>query len=352
MVIHFVDGRLQKQHLHIAGAWQACAPASIKAFLVLILNRLLHTLSSILSTPRGSKRRIFDNKAHFRALKTVGLHGVLVTDILRILPLDHHLGQADGIGLRVDLLTKQAHIGRGVVTLYEIIAGGEHTTRATRLIQYGDDLSVIENIITAFCQQDIDHQLDNISAGVVVASFRIFRKSADQIFKYVTHFHVVNGVRIEIQLRERLYYREQSVVLVHLVDLLVKVQAADDVLNIGREALDVCLKVGRQVVGVVDQLCKIKFTGIVELETGQTVHRFRRIVWVGFIHFYNLCFGGCQGTLKAADDDHRDDDILVLVALICTTKFICNRPDEVYLCGYINGGIIPHRVYDFFFSHI
>ena len=130
----------------------------------------------------------------------------------------------------------------------QIVAGGEHTTRATRLIQYGDDLSVIENIITAGCQQDIDHQLDKISAGVVIASFRIFRKSADQVFKYVTHFHVVNGVRIEIQLRERLYYREQSVVLVHLVDLLVKVQATDDVLNIGREALDVCLTVGRQVV--------------------------------------------------------------------------------------------------------
>ena len=179
MLIHFVYGRLQKQHLHIARARQTCAPASVKAFLVLVLNRLFHTLGSVLAAPRGSKRRIFDNKAHFRALKAVGLHGVLVADIFGVLPLNHHLGQADGIGLRVDFLTEQTHIGRGIVALDEIIAGGEHTTRATRLIQYGDDLSVIKDIITAFRQQDVDHQLDDVPAGVVVASFRIFRKSAD-----------------------------------------------------------------------------------------------------------------------------------------------------------------------------
>ena len=44
MLIHFVYGRLQKQHLHIARARQTCAPASVKAFLVLVLNRLFHTL--------------------------------------------------------------------------------------------------------------------------------------------------------------------------------------------------------------------------------------------------------------------------------------------------------------------
>ena len=47
MLIHFVYGRLQKQHLHIARARQTCAPASVKAFLVLVLNRLFHTLGSV-----------------------------------------------------------------------------------------------------------------------------------------------------------------------------------------------------------------------------------------------------------------------------------------------------------------
>ena len=158
-------------------------------------------------------------------------------------------------------------------------------------------------------------------------------------------------MRIEIQLRERLYYREQPVVLVHFVDLFVKIQAANDVLNIGREALDVCLKVGRQVIGVVDQLRKVKLAGVVELEARQAVHGLSRITGVGLIRFHDLGLGGSQGTLKAADDDHRDDDILVFVTLVCTAQFVCNRPDEVYLCGYIDGGIVPHRVNYLFISH-
>ena len=158
-------------------------------------------------------------------------------------------------------------------------------------------------------------------------------------------------MRIEIQLRERLYHREQPIVLVHLVDLLVKIQAADNILNIGREALDVCLKVGRQVVGVVDQLCKIKLTGIVELESGQTVHRFRRIIWIRLIGLHDLGLRGRKSALKAADDDHRNDDILVFIALICTTQLIGDGPYKIHLCRNVYRRIVPHCIDYLFISH-
>ena len=40
--------------------------------------------------------------------------------------------------------------------------------------QHSDDFSVIEDIITAFRQQDIDHQLDDVPASVMVASLGVF----------------------------------------------------------------------------------------------------------------------------------------------------------------------------------
>ena len=59
------------------------------------------------------------------------------------------------------------YIGRGIITLDEIVPGGEHTARAAGLIQYGDDLAVIKYIVTAFGKQNIDHQFNNVAAGGV-----------------------------------------------------------------------------------------------------------------------------------------------------------------------------------------
>ena len=61
-----------------------------------------------------------------------------------------------------------------IVELDKVVAGGKHTTGSTRLIQYGDDLSIVKDIITAFCQQNIDHQLDDVSSGIVITSLSIF----------------------------------------------------------------------------------------------------------------------------------------------------------------------------------
>ena len=104
-------------------------------------------------------------------------------------------------------------------------------------------------------------------------------------------------------------------------------------------------------VRVVDQLRQIEFAGVVELEARQAVHGLSRIIWIGLIGLHDLGFGGSQGTLKAADDDHRDDNILVFVTLVCTAQFVCNRPDEVYFCRDINGRIVPHSINYLFISH-
>ena len=223
VVVHLVNSRLEEQHLHIAGTGQACTPTTIEALLIFCVDGILDTFGSILAAPGGAERRIFQHKTHLSAPKSVGFHGVLIADVFGVLPLDEHLGKAHGIRLRVDLLSEQAHIGRGVITFDAIVAGGKHTARATGLIQNGDNLAVIEDIIAALGKQDIDHQLNDVAAGVVVAGFGIFRELTDQFFENISHLHIVDSSRVKIKLGERLDDGEQPVVLVHFVNFFTEI---------------------------------------------------------------------------------------------------------------------------------
>ena len=141
---------------------------------------------------------------------------------------------------------------------------------------------------SSFCQQDVYHQLDDVPAGVVVTGFSIFGELSDQFFKDVAHTHVVDGNRIQIQFRECFDYRKQAVVLVHFVDLLVKIQTLDNILNICRETLDVRLEVCSQMVRVVDQFSQVIIAGGIELVAGNPVHCLFRILWVLFVLRYKV----------------------------------------------------------------
>lgn len=282
----------------------------------------------------------FQHEAHLRALKAVSFHGILIADVFGVLSLDEHLGKAHGIRLWVDLLSEQAHIGRRIITLDEIIAGGEHTARAAGLIQYGDDLAVIKDIVTAFGKQNIDHQFNNVAAGIVVAGFGIFRELTDQFLENISHLHIVDGTRIKVKFGEGLDDGEQAVILVHLVDFFAKVQTAllghQDFQHICGKSLQIALKIGGDMVCVIYKLCKVKFTGVIKLEAGNAIHRLCREIRVCFELVYDFLLGGRKSTLKAADDRHRNDDILVLVAAVRSTQFVCDGPDKVYFGGNID----------------
>ena len=232
----------------------------------------------------------------------------------------------------------------------EVVRSRKHTARACCLIQYGDLLVVIENIITALCKQNVYHELDNISARVVIASLGIFREPTDQVLKDIAHLNIVNGLRIEVKLRECLYHRQQTVILIHLVDLLVKVKALDDVLHIGRKALDVVSEIRRKVVGIIDKLCKGVLARIEELIPRHTAHRLCRVRRILLVLLHDSLLRSFQCALKAADNDHRNNNVLVLVALICTSQLIGNRPNEAHLGGNIYGSIVPHYIY-FLINH-
>ena len=94
-------------------------------------------------------------------------------------------------------------------------------------------------------------------------------------------------------------------------------------------------------VRIIYQLCKIKLTGVVELISGYAIHRLCRICRIRLELLYHFLFCWCQCALKSADDNHRNDNILVFVTLVSTAQFVCDRPDKIYLCGNVNRGVIP-----------
>ena len=210
---------------------------------------------------------------------------------------------------------------------------------------------VIENIVTALCKQNVDHELDYISARVVIAGFGIFREPTNQVLKDIAHLNIVNGLGIKVKLRESLYHRQQTVILVHFVNLLIKIKAFDNVLHIGRKALDIVAEIRCKMIGIVHKLRKGVLARIEELIPRHTAHRLCRVRRILLVLLHDSLLCSFQCALKTTNNDHRNDNVLVLIALICTTQLIGNRPNEVDLGGNIYGSIVPHDIY-LMFAHL
>ena len=190
----------------------------------------------------------------------------------------------------------------------------------------------------------------------MVAGFGIFRELTDQFFENISHLHIVDSSRVKIKFGERFDDGEQSVVLVHLVDFFAEVQTAllghQDFQHICGKSLQVTLEIGGNMVCVINKLCKVKFTGVIKLEAGNAIHRLCREIRVCFELLNDFLLGRRKSALKAADDRHRNDDILVLVAAVRSTQFVCDGPDKVYFGGNIDRRIVPHCIYHLLISHL
>ena len=71
-------------------------------------------------------------------------------DVVCILVLDEHLRQAHGVGLRVVLLAEQSNVCGWVEAVDVVEGGGEHAACAAGLVQDGDDLAIVEDVVASF----------------------------------------------------------------------------------------------------------------------------------------------------------------------------------------------------------
>ena len=108
----------------------------------------------------------------------------------------------------------------------------------------------------------------------MIAGFGIFRKATNQIFKDIPHLDVVDSLRVQIEFRKGLDYGEKAIILIHLRNLLAKIEAAcfgkQNFLYVRRKSLNVADKVRGQVVCIVAEFRQCKAASIVKLEACHT----------------------------------------------------------------------------------
>lgn len=99
VLLHLRDQVLEEQQGAVADAGQPCPePAPETLLLVLMPDRLLYLLP--LHPERGVGEAIVKEVSR----QPIVREGVAELDVGRVLPLDKHVGPADGVGLGVDLL--------------------------------------------------------------------------------------------------------------------------------------------------------------------------------------------------------------------------------------------------------
>ena len=143
--------------------------------------------------------------------------------------------------------------------------------------------------------------------------------------------------------------------LVHLVDLLFEIEARriahDDFLHVRRERVQVTLEIGCDIFGIVQKFGERVLARVVELEFRNLAHRLVGVVRIFLELRHNLRLGLCKRTFKPADNHHRDNNILVLVALVGAAERVRDGPNKVDFSRNIYRGIVKNDVDDLVLGH-
>ena len=178
----------------------------------------------------------------------------------------------------------------------------------------------------------------------MITSFGVFRKAADNILENVAHLHAVYMGRVQIQIGELFNHAVKTVALIHFVDLGAEFQQLfQNQLDVGGKAFNVRLEIGRNAVAVIQKAFEGVFAIVVKRILGNLAKERSREVGVLLVLCYNCIFGSLQSTLKPANNDHWDNNILVFIRGIGTTERVGNGPDQSHFLAYVNGRIIKHN---------
>ena len=269
VVRKLVDDVLHEEQLHVARGRQAGREAAIDP-LGLLAHGLLDAVARVLAAPGLAEGRVHEYEAHLVVGEAVLLHGVGKADVLGALALDEHVGQADGVGVGDDLLAVEVDVGLGAGAVELLLGAREHAARAAGEVAHLDDLARRGEVLAALREGKAREQADYLARGVVVAGLGVLGEAADDFLEHVAHGHVVDRLGVEVELGELTDDAGELGALPHLLDLLVKLEVGEDLLDVGREGVDVGLEVGRQRRGVGQELGERVAAGVVEGEPGLT----------------------------------------------------------------------------------
>ena len=326
---------LHEEQLHVARGRQAGREAAIDP-LGLLAHGLLDAIARVLAAPGLAEGRVHEYEAHLVVGEAVLLHGVGEADVLGALALDEHVGQADGVGVGDDLLAVEVDVGLGAGAVELFLGAREHAARAAGEVAHLDDLARRGEVLAALREGKARKQAHDLARGVVVAGLGVLGEATDDFLEHVAHGHVVDRLGVEVELGELADNAGELGALPHLLDLLIKLEVGEDLLDVGREGVDVGLEIGGQRRGVGQELGERVAAGVVEGEPGLAAQDGVGHVGVCLVGGADVVLGGLEGTLKAAQDDHGKDDVAVLVGLVGAAQRVGDAEDGVNLALDVN----------------
>ena len=193
------------------------------------------------------------------------------------------------------------------------------------------------NFFSFGSHQQLGHQVDNVPAGEVSTSLLVIGlgEFPNQFLKDITHVSGGDLLRRHISFGgiKLLQGHEQNTTLYHQLHGVGEVEVIDNVLDIGREALQIGFKVDFHIVRISDQLCKIVVAGIIEIiarDTAQDTVPGSALHVLGIQllrHLYNGRFGGLQCVIKTLQHGHRQNHFAILMWLEQAHQMGGNLPD-------------------------
>jgi len=187
----------EKQQLAVGLARQTGAEAPVGSVLVVLG---LHV--RVLGLPVRAERRVGDPVMEVVGGVPVAGERVAAHDLRRVLPANEHVGQADRVGLLVDLLAEEVHLGVGVERLDVRLGLGEHPAGAARaVVDRADRRGASERVLVGADQQ-VDHQPHHLARGEVRAGLIVggLGELADELLERVAHLQVADPLRVQVDL--------------------------------------------------------------------------------------------------------------------------------------------------------
>ena len=168
------------------------------------------------------------------------------------LALDQHVGLADCVGLGVDLLAVEPRLDLQASLLADggerFLGHGQHAAGTAGVVkqQVGAGL----DLVLDRQEHQVGHQPHRIARRPVLAGLFVvvLVELAHQFFEHGAHRVVVDAGRrqVNVGIEEFVDQGAQRVCLGERTQLVAKFEVVEDVLDVGREAVEVVLEVGKQ----------------------------------------------------------------------------------------------------------
>ena len=365
--LHLGQHGLQEQQRAVVGARHAgpVAGRGVAACLVLV---------AVLAAPGHAEGRVAEHEvetvvragqlvAGLLAARVVGNQGIAEEDTRLLVFLDQQVGTADGVVGRRQLLTVQRHVALHLLPFGVGPGAVEQMLLRHRQHAAGTAGGIVDGGV-AGGRGDVEqfhHQADDFTRGEMLTGLlaALFREASQQLFVDVAHLQVGELVRAERQALVLVEDGGEPVVLDQLGNGGVVVEVVENVADVPGETVQIGAEVvfqqhrvffGEAFQGVVGAVGKMRLGDLQLLHQPVELDRLRFQLRALGEHFLaHLLAPLDEHALQPADDDDRQDDVLVLVGLELATQALGGLPDlvgEVVELGFVerqHGGN-PERV--------